>query len=58
MQLLLSFVETTPVDGAAPAWETLGDAERAEIVTILARLIAKAVQAEIAAIAGTEVRDE
>lgn len=45
MQRQMSFLETPRPDGATPPWALLADELRAEIVTVLARLIAKVVEA-------------
>lgn len=37
----MSFLETPPPGGAAPAWAALDEQQRAEVVEALARLIAK-----------------
>jgi glycine cleavage system regulatory protein len=44
----MSFLERPVPPGAAPVWATLDEAQRAEIVAVLARLIARmgATQAE------------
>ena len=39
----MTLLEEPPPAGAAPVWQTLDEAQRAEIVNRLARLIAKAV---------------
>ena len=39
----LTLLEDPPPAGAAPVWNTLDEAQRAEIVTRIARLIAKAI---------------
>lgn len=41
MQQQMSFLERPASPGAAPVWGTLGEAERAEIVALLARVIAR-----------------
>lgn len=41
VQLLLSFLRTPRPAGAAPVWDALDEEQRAEVVTMLARLIAK-----------------
>ncbi len=41
MQLLLSFLRTPQPPGAAPVWDAVDDEQRAEALTMLARLIAK-----------------
>lgn len=43
MQVLMSFLETRPAKTVEPVWPALDPADKAEIVTALARLIAKAV---------------
>lgn len=58
MQLLLSFVETPPVAGAAPVWDALGDEKRAEVLAVLARLIARAAEREGSATHEEELREE
>ncbi len=59
MQLLLSFLETThPAESAAPVWPMLEQAERDEIVAMLARLIAKAAVQGQAVVDGEEAHDE
>lgn len=45
MQLWMSFARTPPPEGTAPVWTALNDEQRAEIVAMLARLIAKAAAA-------------
>lgn len=45
VQLLMSFLETPPAQGAAPALDALEDEQRTAIVTLLARLIANAAAA-------------
>jgi hypothetical protein len=57
VQTLMSFLETKPADAVEPVWPTLDPASRSEIVTMLARLIAKAaVRNEIGV--DKEARDE
>jgi hypothetical protein len=57
MQVLMSFLETRPTKFVEPVWPTLDPADRDEIVTALARLIAKAVvRNEVGA--DEEARDE
>jgi hypothetical protein len=57
VQILMSFLETPPVKVGEPVWPTLDPADRDEIVTTLARLIAKAVvRNEVGA--DKEARDE
>jgi hypothetical protein len=56
--MLLGLDETTSVAGAIPLWETLDATQRAEVVTILARLIARAAESEILATREAEPRDE
>lgn len=58
MQLLLVLDETDPVVGAVPLWETLDAPRRAEVVTLLARLIARAAEDQILATPGAEPCDE
>lgn len=42
-QLQMALFETeTPPDGAAPVWETLDEEQRAEVVGVMAQVIAKA----------------
>ena len=41
MQQQMSFLEALASQGAAPVWATLDPAQRAEIVALLARLIAR-----------------
>jgi len=41
MQMLFSFMQIRPTPGAAPAWGTLDKEQRSEVVSALARLIAK-----------------
>ena len=41
MQLQMSFLETPSIPGAAPVWGSLDAEQRAEVVTALARLLAK-----------------
>jgi hypothetical protein len=48
VQLLMGFLETLPPAGAAPVWRSLDDAQRAEVVAALSRLIAKAIAAPAA----------
>jgi len=45
VQLLLSFLSMPQPAGAAPVWDALNDQRRAEVLTMLARLIAKAAAA-------------
>jgi len=56
VQILMRFLETKPVTAAEPVWPKLDPADRDEIVRVLARLIAKAVQD--GAEADKEVGDE
>lgn len=42
MQLLMSFLEMLPPAESAPVWPTLEQAQKDEVVAMLARLIAKA----------------
>jgi hypothetical protein len=57
VQILMSFLETPPTKVVEPVWPTLDPADRDEIVTVLARLIVKAIaQTQISV--GAEVRDE
>lgn len=59
MQLLMSFLKTPPPAGAVPAWAALDDEQRAEVVTALARLIAKVAAARTGmGAADQEGRDE
>ena len=58
MQLLLGLDETPPVAGSIPLWETLEATQRAEVVTILVRLISRTAECEILATRETESRDE
>ena len=58
MQLLMSFLKAPPAQGAAPAWDALDNAQRNEIVTMLARLIANAAIARSEIGRGGESRDE
>ena len=60
MQVQLSFLETAPPPGVAPVWTALDDEQRAMIVAVLARLIAKvgAPRDEPAAVASEESIDE
>lgn len=60
MQLLLSFVETPPVAGVAPVWDALADEKRAEVLAVLARLIARAAEDEATQtrVPNEEARDE
>ncbi len=58
MQMLLGLDETSFVAGAIPLWETLDATQRAEVVAILARLIARAAECEILATREAEPRDE
>jgi hypothetical protein len=37
----LSFLEAPVPDGAAPVWNVLDDEQRAKVITMLAKLIAK-----------------
>jgi hypothetical protein len=39
MQQQMSFLEMSPPPGTAPVWAALDEQQRAEVVTILARLI-------------------
>ena len=39
----LSFLEAPVPEGAAPVWNVLDDEQRAKAITMLARLIAKAI---------------
>ena len=57
MQLLMSFLETLPGESVDPVWPTLDPGQKDEIVTALARLIAKAVDPEQDNV-GAEVCDE
>ena len=41
MRRQLSFLETTQPNGTAPVWAVLDDEQRAKVVAMLARLIAK-----------------
>lgn len=57
MQVLMSFLETRPTKTVEPVWPNLDPTDRDEIVTALARLIAKAAaQNEIGD--GKEARNE
>jgi hypothetical protein len=44
----LSFLEPPASDNAAPVWGALDEAQRAEVITTLARVIAKAIPAAMA----------
>jgi len=57
VQLLMSFLETKSTKAVDPVWPALDPADRDEIVTALARLIAKAVARNEADV-DQEVRDE
>ena len=41
MQLQMSFLEALTTPGAMPIWTTLDDEQRAEVLAVLGRLIAK-----------------
>lgn len=41
MQLQMSFLEALDTPGAAPMWTTLNAEQRADVLTVLGRLIAK-----------------
>lgn len=60
MQLLLSFVKTSPSGATTPVWTALDADQRAAVVEILARLIANAVAArsQMGAAAEPESHDE
>ena len=60
MQGQLSFVDTMLPEGSAPVWAVLEDGQRAEVVAILARLIARATLAshEESVSAETEEKDD
>ena len=60
MQLLMSFLRTPPVQGAAPAWDALDDEQRTEIVMTLARLIANvaSVRSQMGVDGGERSHDE
>ena len=49
MQEQMSFLETPASHGAAPVWAALDEAQRAAVVAVLARLIAKVAVAASAA---------
>ena len=57
MQLLMSFLETLPAESVEAVWPTLDPTQKHEIVTTLARLIAKAVDRGESGV-DAEVRDE
>ena len=48
MELQLSLFEIAAPPGAAPVWTTLDEVQRAEVVNVLARVIAKAALAHVA----------
>ena len=58
MQLLMSFLEMMQPAESAPVWPTLEQAQKDEIVAMLARLIAKAADASSQAAVDEEVSDE
>lgn len=59
MQLLMGFLETTqPTESAAPVWPTLEQAQKDEIVVMLARLIAKAAVPDQTVVDEEEAHDE
>lgn len=59
MQLRMQFLETTqPAETAARVWPTLEQAQKVEIVAMLARLIAKAAVLDPAVDDDEEAHDE
>jgi hypothetical protein len=57
VQLLMSFVAPPP-ETVEPVWPTLDPVQRDEIVTALARLIAKAAMSNVVGVVEEEERDE
>jgi hypothetical protein len=57
VQLVLSFLETSPEESVVAVWPTLSPTQKNEIVAALARLMAKAVDPQDVGVDG-EVRDE
>lgn len=57
MQQQMSFLETPTSPGAAPVWATLDETQRAEVVALLARLIAQGAARRSEA-AGAQAREK
>jgi|HubBroStandDraft_1064217.scaffolds.fasta_scaffold47335_2 hypothetical protein len=58
MQLLLSLLETEPEEDASTIWKGQSAERRAEALAVLARLIAKAVEAPTGPDESKELGDE
>ena len=59
VQLLMSFAKPPPPAGSAPVWTALDEERRAEVLAVLARLIAKvATAATEARAADSEEKDD
>lgn len=58
MDLQLTLLEAPKADGAAPVWDALDEAPRAEVVRVLARLLAKVASSQLALADGEERNHE